>query len=61
MVDMNAMQAALQRELKEDPTGIDDPKKRLLARLAIAEREYAEGRYRPAEDVIADLRAMNRA
>lgn len=58
---MNAMQAALQRELKADPTGIDDPKKRLLARLAIAEREYAEGKYRPAEDVIADLRAMNRA
>lgn len=58
---MNAMQAALQRELKADPAGIDDPKKRLLARLAIAEREYAEGKYRPAEDVIADLRAMNRA
>ena len=58
---MNAMQAALQKEIEARPSEMDDPKKRLLARLALAEREYAEGRYRPADDVIADLRAMNRA
>lgn len=58
---MNAMQAALQREIEAKPAEIDDPKKRLLARLALAEREYEEGRYRPADDVIDDLRAMNRA
>lgn len=58
---MNAMQAALQREMKARPSDVDDPKKRLLARLALAEREYAEGKYRPADDVISDLRAMNRA
>lgn len=58
---MSAMQAALKREMKAQPSDTDNPKKRLLARLALAEREYAEGKYRPADDVIADLRAMNRA
>lgn len=58
---MNAMQAVLQRELKAEPAEIDDPKKRLLARLALAEREYEEGKYRPADDVIDDLRSLNRA
>ena len=58
---MNAMQAALQREMEAQPSSTDEPKKRLLARLALAEREYAEGKCRSADDVIADLRAMNRA
>ena len=58
---MNAMEATLHKQLKAEPAEIDDPKKRLLARVALAEREYAEGKYRPARDVIADLRAMNRA
>ena len=39
----------------------DGPEKRLLARIALAERQYAEGKYRPARDIIADLRAKNRA
>ena len=55
------MQAALEREIKSQPSDTSDSKKRLLARLALGEREYAEGKYRPADDVIADLRAMNRA
>ena len=58
---MNAIEATLQKQIQEDPSAMDSPRARLLARLALAEREYAEGRYRPARDVIADLKAKNRA
>ena len=58
---MNAIEATLQPYKDADPSVANDPEKRLLARIALAEREYAEGKYRPARDVIADLRAMNRA
>jgi len=58
---MNSMQAALQKAIQAQPSDTDDPKKRLLARLALAEREYTQGKFRPADDVVADLRAANRA
>ena len=58
---MNAIEATLRKQTRDDPDAIDSPKARLLARLALAEREYEEGKYRPARDVIADLRAKHRA
>ena len=58
---MNAIEATLRKQVEADPAAMDGPRARLLARVALAEREYAEGKYRPARDVIADLRAKNRA
>ena len=58
---MNAIQATLEPYKNAEPTVADDPEKRLLARIALAEGQYAEGKYRPARDIIADLRAKNRA
>ena len=58
---MDAIQATLEPYKNAEPTVADDPEKRLLARIALAERQYAEGKYRPARDIIADLRAKNRA
>ena len=58
---MNAIEATLRKQVQENPDAIDNPETRLLARIALAEREFAEGKYRPARDVIADLRAKNHA
>ena len=58
---MNAIEATLRKQVQNDPADIDSPKARLLARLALAEREYEEDKYRPARDAIADLRAKNHA
>lgn len=58
---MNAIESTLRKQVGTDPAAVDDPRSRLLARVALAEREYAEGKYRPARDVIEDLRAKNRA
>ena len=58
---MNAIETALRKQVGSDPSAMDAPRARLLARVALAERECAEGKHRPARDVIADLRAKNRA
>ena len=58
---MNAIETNLREQVKADPAAMDSPRARLLARVALAEREFAEGKYRPAHDVIADLHAKNRA
>lgn len=58
---MNAIRAKLEPYKNAEPAVANDPERRLLARIAVAERQYAEGRLRPARDIIADLRARNRA
>lgn len=58
---MNAIEATLRKQVEADPMAIDSPRVRLLARIALAEHEYAEGKYRPARDVITDFRAKSRA
>lgn len=52
---MNAIEATLLPYKDAEPTVVDDPEKRLLARIALAEREFAEGKYVPARDVVAEL------
>ena len=56
---MNAIEATLHKQVETNPTAMDGPHARLLARVVLAEREYTDGKYRPARDVIADLRAKN--
>ena len=58
---MNAIEATLLPYRDAEPTVADDPEKRLLARIALAEQQYAERKCRSARDVIADLRAKNHA
>jgi len=58
---MNAIEATLLPYKNAEPTVADDPEKRLLARIALAEQQYAEGKCRPARDIIADLRAKSHA
>ena len=59
---MNAIQATLEQYKNAEPTVADDPEKRLLARVALAEREFERGEVVPASDVVSELYAIaNRA
>lgn len=58
---MSAIQATLEPYKDAEPAVADDPERRLLARIALAERQYAEGKCRPARDAISELRAKSRA
>ena len=55
---MNAIEATLQPYRNAEPEVVDDPEKRLLARIALAEREFEEGKYVPASQVVAELYAI---
>ncbi|MBQ9042387.1 MAG: hypothetical protein IJ111_06185 [Eggerthellaceae bacterium] len=52
---MNAIEATLLPYQGAEPTVVDDPEKRLLARIALAEREFAEAKCSPASEVVSDL------
>ena len=58
---MNAIEAALLEKKSEGLAAADDPEARLMARIALAEKELAEGRYKPASEVIENLRAIAHA
>ena len=59
---MNAIQATLEPYKNAEPTVADDPEKRLLARIALAEREIERGEVVPATSVVSELYAIaNRA
>ena len=55
---MNAIEATLLPYRNAEPTVVDDPEKRLLAKVALAERQYAEGRCTPASEVASELLAI---
>lgn len=59
---MSALEATLQKRVEADPAAVDDPETRLLARVALAEREFEEGKFSPASDVVSELYTVaNRA
>ena len=55
---MNAMEATLQKQLTTERAKIDNPEKRLLARVALAEREFEQGEVVPASQVVSELYAI---
>ena len=55
---MNAIQATLLPYKDADTSVVDDPEKRLLARIALAEREFEQGEVVPASQVVSELYAI---
>ena len=55
---MNAVEAMLLPYGNAESVVVDDPEKRLMTKIALAERQYAEGKCTPAADVAAELFAI---
>ena len=55
---MNTIETTLQPYINAEPAVVDDPEKRLLARVALAEREFEEGKYATASEVVSELYAI---
>lgn len=55
---MNEIEATLLPYRNAEPTVVDDPEKRLLARIALAEREFEEGKFVSASEVVSELYAI---
>lgn len=52
---MNAIQATLEPYKNAEPAVADDPEKRLLARIALAEREFEREEVVSASSVVPEL------